>query len=51
MNPQPPAGPPPAAPPPRPTDVDTGFHQGRKTRSEKGTTAAMLRDIKVEDKR
>jgi predicted TIM-barrel fold metal-dependent hydrolase len=35
----------------RATDVDTGFHRGRKTRSEKGTTAAMLRDIKVEDNR
>jgi len=32
-------------------DVDISRHKGRKTRSEKGTTAAMLRDIKAEDSR
>ncbi|GMU77566.1 MAG: amidohydrolase [Acidimicrobiia bacterium] len=30
-------------------DVDTGYHHGRKRFDERGTTAATLRDMKVED--
>jgi len=33
----------------RAADVDTGYHQVRKTKREQGTTAAMLRDLKDED--
>ena len=32
-------------------DVDTAIHHGRKSRSERGTTAAMLRDLKAETPR
>jgi predicted TIM-barrel fold metal-dependent hydrolase len=35
----------------RAADVDTGFHEVRKTRREQGTTAAMLRDLKADDNR
>ncbi len=35
----------------RAADVDTGFHEVRKTRRETGTTAAMLRDLKADDNR
>ena len=35
----------------RATDVDTGYHEVRKTRREQGTTAAMLRDLKADDNR
>jgi predicted TIM-barrel fold metal-dependent hydrolase len=35
----------------RAADVDTGFHEVRKTRREQGTTASMLRDLKADDNR
>jgi predicted TIM-barrel fold metal-dependent hydrolase len=35
----------------RAVDVDTRNHEVRKTRREHGTTAAMLRDVKVDDGR